>query len=29
MVAKHGEAYRAYQRRTSALLPWPPAAKEA
>ncbi len=26
MVAKHGDAYRAYQRRTSALLPWPPAA---
>lgn len=29
MVAKHGAAYLAYQRRTSALLPWPPTAKEA
>jgi steroid 5-alpha reductase family enzyme len=29
MVAKHGDAYRAYQRRTSALLPWPPAAGRA
>ena len=29
MLAKHGDAYRAYQRRTSALLPWPPATKGA
>ncbi|KPF62834.1 hypothetical protein IP69_19850 [Bosea sp. AAP35] len=29
MVAKHGEAYRAYQRRTSALVPWPPTARGA
>lgn len=29
MVAKHGDAYRAYQRRTSALLPWPPNPKGA
>ncbi len=29
MVAKHGDAYRAYQRRTSALLPWPPSPREA
>jgi len=24
MLAKHGEAYRAYQHRTSALIPLPP-----
>ena len=29
MVAKHGDGYRAYQRRTSALLPWPPTDKKA
>lgn len=29
MVAKHGDIYRAYQRRTSALLPWPPTAGRA
>jgi steroid 5-alpha reductase family enzyme len=25
MVAKHGDAYRAYQARTSAFFPVPPA----